>query len=222
MACAGSETTGQYNFSAMRERMVETQIRARDVQSAAVLEAMRRVPRHLFVPDDLRPFAYEDRPLPIGRDQTISQPYIVAYMTEALQPGTAHTVLEIGTGSGYQAAVLADIVKQVYSVEILPDLAETARRAIAAAGYTNVEVRTGNGYLGWPDHAPFDRIIVTAAPPDIPEALVEQLAIGGVMVVPVGTANQEIVVITKTAAGIVQERTIEVRFVPMVSKPKEP
>ena len=219
MACAGSETTGQYNFSAMRERMVETQIRARDVQNAAVLSAMGRVPRHLFVPDDLRPFAYDDRPLPIGRGQTISQPYIVAYMTEALQLEPAHTVLEIGTGSGYQAAILAAIVKQVYSVEIVPDLAATARRALAAAGYTNVEVRSGNGYLGWRDHAPFDRIIVTAAPPEIPEPLVEQLAVGGVMVVPVGTANQEIVVVTKTPGGIVQKRTIEVRFVPMVSKP---
>ena len=219
MACAGSETTGQYNFSAMRERMVETQIRARDVQSAAVLNAMRRVPRHLFVPDDLQPFAYDDRPLPIGHDQTISQPYIVAYMTDVLQLEPAHTVLEIGTGSGYQAAILADIAKQVYSIEIVPALAETAGRAIAAAGYTNVEVRSGNGYLGWRDHAPFDRIIVTAAPPDIPEALVEQLAVGGVMVLPVGTANQEIVVIMKTPAGIVQKRTIEVRFVPMVSKP---
>jgi len=199
--------------------MVETQIRARDVQNAAVLSAMGRVPRHLFVPDDLRPFAYDDRPLPIGRGQTISQPYIVAYMTDALQLEPAHTVLEIGTGSGYQAAILAAIVKQVYSVEIVPDLAETARRALAAAGYTNVEVRSGNGYLGWRDHAPFDRIIVTAAPPEIPESLVEQLAEGGVMVVPVGTANQEIVVVTKTPGGIVQKRTIEVRFVPMVSKP---
>jgi len=222
MACAGSETTGQYNFSAMRERMVETQIRARDVQNAAVLNAMGTVPRHLFVPDDLQPFAYDDRPLPIGRDQTISQPYIVAYMTEALQLEPAHTVLEIGTGSGYQAAILAAIVKQVYSVEIVPDLAATARRALAAAGYTNVEVRSGNGYLGWRDHAPFDRIIVTAAPPEIPEPLVEQLAVGGVMVVPVGTANQQIVVIKKTPDGIVQKRTIEVRFVPMVSRPMEP
>ena len=222
MACAGSETTGQYNFSAMRERMVETQIRARDLQNATVLDAMRLVPRHLFVPDDLQPFAYDDRPLPIGRDQTISQPYIVAYMTEALQLEPAHTVLEIGTGSGYQAAILADIARQVYSIEIVPDLAETAKRAIAAAGYTNVEVRTGNGYLGWREHAPFDRIIVTAAPPDIPEALVEQLAVGGVMVLPVGTANQEIVIITKTPAGIAQKRAIQVRFVPMVSRPKEP
>ena len=218
-ACAGSEMAGQYDFQAMRERMVETQIRARDVTNAAVLQAMRRVPRHLFVPDDVRPFAYEDRPLPIGSGQTISQPYIVAYMTEALQLDPAHTVLEIGTGSGYQAAVLADIVRQVYSVEIVPDLAETARRSIAGAGYTNVEVRSGNGYMGWPDHAPFDRIIVTAAPPEIPQALVDQLAVGGVMVVPVGTAYQEIVVINRTPTGVVEKRTIEVRFVPMVSKP---
>ena len=203
----------------MRERMVETQIRARDITNTAVLQAMGRVPRHLFVPDDVRPFAYEDRPLPIGRGQTISQPYIVAYMTEALQVEPSHTVLEIGTGSGYQAAILAEIVKQVYSVEIVPDLAETARRAIAEAGYKNIEVRTGNGYMGWHDHAPFDRIIVTAAPAEIPQSLVDQLAVGGVMVVPVGTASQEIVVINRTPDGIVQKRTIEVRFVPMVSKP---
>ena len=221
MACAGADTSGQDNFQTLRERMVETQIRARDVRNAAVLQAMGRVPRHLFVPDDVRPFAYDDRPLPIGRGQTISQPYIVAYMTEALQLAPAHTVLEIGTGSGYQAAILADIVKQVYSIEIVPDLAESARRALAQAGVRNVEVRTGNGYLGWPDRAPFDRIIVTAAPPEIPQALVDQLAAGGIMVVPVGTSHQEIVVVTKTPGGVIQQRTIEVRFVPMVSKPRD-
>jgi protein-L-isoaspartate(D-aspartate) O-methyltransferase len=220
MACAGTETNGQ-DFQALRERMVETQIRARDVRNEAVLQAMSRVPRHLFVPDDVRPFAYDDRPLPIGRGQTISQPYIVAYMTEALQLAPAHTVLEIGTGSGYQAAILADIVKQVYSIEIVPDLAESARRALAQAGVRNVEVRTGNGYLGWPDHAPFDRIIVTAAPPEIPQALVDQLAVGGIMVVPVGTDYQEMVIITKTPDGVTQKRTIEVRFVPMVNKPRD-
>jgi protein-L-isoaspartate(D-aspartate) O-methyltransferase len=221
MACADTATNGQDNFQAMRERMVETQIRARDVQDPAVLRAMNRVPRHLFVPEDVRPFAYDDRPLAIGRGQTISQPYIVAYMTEALQLEPAHSVLEIGTGSGYQAAILADIVTQVYSIEIVPDLAESARRALAQNGYRNVEVRTGNGYLGWPDRAPFDRIIVTAAPPEIPEALVDQLAIGGVMVVPVGTSYQEIVVITRTSSGVTHKRTIEVRFVPMVSKPMD-
>ena len=209
-------------FSTRRRQMVESQIRSRGVEDGRVLRAMEEVPRHLFVPLSMRGEAYEDYPLPIGSQQTISQPYIVALMTSLLELTGGERVLEIGTGSGYQAAVLADIVKQVYSVEIVPDLAETARRALAAAGYTNVEVRSGNGYLGWRDHAPFDRIIVTAAPPEIPAALVEQLAVGGVMVVPVGTANQEIVVITKTPDGIVQKRTIEVRFVPMVSKPKEP
>jgi protein-L-isoaspartate(D-aspartate) O-methyltransferase len=219
MACADAETSGQDTFHAMRERMVETQIVAREVRTESVVQAMRRVPRHLFVADDLRPFAYDDRPLSIGRGQTISQPYIVAYMTEALQLAPAHTVLEIGTGSGYQSAVLAEIVKQVYSTEIIPDLAERALRALAEAGIRNVEVRTANGYFGWPEHAPFDRIIVTAAPPEIPQALVDQLAIGGMMVVPVGTSHQEIVVVTKTPGGAAQKRTIEVRFVPMVSKP---
>jgi protein-L-isoaspartate(D-aspartate) O-methyltransferase len=219
MACAAAGN-GQ-DFQAMRERMVDTQIRARDVQDAAVLQAMRRVPRHLFVPDDMRPYAYDDRPLPIGRGQTISQPYIVGYMTQALQLQPSHTVLEIGTGSGYQAAILAELVKQVYSIEIVPDLAESARRALTQAGYRNVDVRSGNGYLGWPERAPFDRIIVTAAPPEIPQALIDQLAVGGIMVVPVGTAYQEMVIITKTPSGVTQKRTIEVRFVPMVSKPRD-
>jgi protein-L-isoaspartate(D-aspartate) O-methyltransferase len=219
MACADEHISGQDNVDALRQRMVDTQIRARDVRDAAVLRAMGRVPRHLFVPDDVRPFAYEDRPLPIGRGQTISQPYIVAYMTEALQLNPAHTVLEIGTGSGYQAAVLAEIVKQVYSIEIVPDLAASARRTLTQAGYRNVEVRSGNGYLGWPERAPFDRIIVTAAPPEIPQALVDQLSVGGIMVVPVGTSYQQMVIVTKTPNGATQKRTIEVRFVPMVSKP---
>jgi protein-L-isoaspartate(D-aspartate) O-methyltransferase len=219
MACAEAQSNGQQNFQLMRQQMVDTQILPRDVRDTAVVEAMRRVPRELFVPDDMRPFAYDDRPLPIGRGQTISQPYIVAYMTQALQLEPSHSVLEIGTGSGYQAAVLASIVKQVYSIEIVSDLAESARRALAQAGYRNVEVRTANGYLGWPERAPFDRIIVTAAPPEIPQALVDQLAVGGVMVVPVGTSFQEIVIITKTPSGVTQKRTIEVRFVPMVSKP---
>ena len=177
---------------------------------------MARVPRHLFVPEDVRPLAYDDRPLPIGRGQTISQPYIVAYMTEALQLAPAHTVLEIGTGSGYQAAVLAKIAKQVYTIEIVPELAERARQTLAKPGHRNVDVRTGDGYRGWPDRAPFARIIVTAAPPDIPQALVDQLAVGGVMVVPVGTDDQEIVIVTKTRRASPQKRTIAVRFVPMV------
>lgn len=202
-----------------RAQMVETQLKAREIRDAAVLNAMGRVPRHLFVPPDVRPFAYEDRPLPIGRGQTISQPFIVAYMTEALQLQPNHTVLEIGTGSGYQAAVLAELVRQVYTIEIVPDLAAAARRTLADAGYKNVEVRAGNGYLGWPEHAPYPRIIVTAAPPEIPKALIDQLAVGGIMVVPVGTGYQEMIVVSKTANGITQKKTIPVRFVPMVSKP---
>jgi protein-L-isoaspartate(D-aspartate) O-methyltransferase len=202
-----------------RLRMVETQLRARGITNPAVLGALSRVPRHMFVPADVKPFAYDDRPLPIGRGQTISQPYIVAYMTEALQLQPRHKVLEIGTGSGYQAAVLAELVKQVYTVEIIPDLAAEARRTLATVGYRNVDVRSGNGYFGWSERAPFDRIIVTAAPAQIPQALIDQLAIGGMMVLPVGTAFQEIVIVSKTAAGVTQQKTIPVRFVPMVAKP---
>jgi protein-L-isoaspartate(D-aspartate) O-methyltransferase len=216
----GAITCAQADWQALRQQMVDTQIRARDVRSAEVLRAMTRVPRHLFVPEPMRRYAYEDRALPIGQGQTISQPYIVGYMTDVLGVEARHTVLEIGTGSGYQAAVLAELVKQVYSIEIVPELAERARRALAETGYRNVEVRTGNGYLGWPEHAPFERIIVTAAPPEIPKALVDQLAVGGTMVVPVGTGYQEIVVITRTAQGVTEKRTIAVQFVPMVSKPK--
>lgn len=198
--------------------MVDRQIRARGIQNASVLDAVARVPRHLFVPPDVRHQAYEDTPLPIGHGQTISQPYIVAYMTEALEASRDHRVLEIGTGSGYQAAVLAELVREVYSIEIVPDLAEGARRALAGAGYRNVDVRTGNGYVGWPERAPFDRIIVTAAPPEVPPALVDQLAVGGRMVVPVGTLLQEIVIVTKDARGVSETRTIPVRFVPMVDE----
>ena len=205
--------------AALRRTMVESQIRSRGIRTPAVLDALLRVPRHLFVPPDVRHLAYEDRPLPIGWQQTISQPYIVAYMTEALGTSPDQTVLEIGTGSGYQAAVLATLVRQVYSIEIVPELDESARRALGEAGYRNVQVRTGNGYLGWPERAPFPRIIVTAAPDEIPKALIEQLAVGGRMVVPVGTLNQAITIVTKTARGVTEETTIPVRFVPMVGKP---
>jgi protein-L-isoaspartate(D-aspartate) O-methyltransferase len=206
-------------WAALRAQMVDQQIRARDVRGQRVLDAMGRVPRHLFVPANLQHRAYEDRPLTIGRGQTISQPYIVAYMTDALQLEPAHKVLEIGTGSGYQAAILAALAKQVYSIEIVPELAAQARDTLQKAGYRNVTVRTGNGYLGWPDLAPFDRIIVTAAPPEIPKALVDQLAVGGIMVVPVGTSYQEMVIISKTSTGVTQKRTIPVQFVPMISRP---
>ena len=199
--------------------MIETQIKAKGISSRLVIEAMGRVPRHLFVPLEIRPFAYEDRPLPIGFGQTISQPFIVAYMTEALQTSPDHAVLEIGTGSGYQAAVLAELVREVWSIEIVPELADRARLALAEAGYSNVQVRTGDGYRGWPERAPFPRIIVTAAPPEIPQTLVDQLAVGGIMVVPIGTLFQELTIVTKSASGVTQKKTLPVRFVPMVRKP---
>ena len=201
---------------AARRRMVERQIEARGVRDRAVLEAMLSVPRHLFVTPDARLHAYEDRPLPVGQGQTISQPYIVGYMTEALRTSPEHDVLEIGTGSGYQAAVLSRLVRRVYTNEIVPELADRARRTLQEQGYRNVQVRTGNGYAGWPERAPFQRIIVTAAPPELPSALVDQLAVGGVMVVPVGRAFQEMTIVTKTDKGVAQRRTIPVRFVPMV------
>jgi protein-L-isoaspartate(D-aspartate) O-methyltransferase len=202
-----------------RRRMVDLQIRARGVTNSAVLAAMSRVPRHLFVPLEVRSLAYEDRPLSIGRDQTISQPYIVAYMTEALGVSRGDTVLEVGTGSGYQAAVLAEIVREVLSIEIVPELAERARQTLGELGYRNVTVRTGNGYAGWPERAPFSRIIVTAAPPEVPQSLVSQLAVGGTMVVPVGRDFQEMTILTKTAQGVTERKTLPVRFVPMVGKP---
>jgi protein-L-isoaspartate(D-aspartate) O-methyltransferase len=208
------------NAGRRQMQMIETQMKARGIADPDVLAAIGRVPRELFVPPESRHLAYEDYPLPIGYGQTISQPYIVAYMTEALETSPDQTVLEIGTGSGYQAAVLAELVAQVYSIEIVPELGERARTALTEAGYGNVEVRVGNGYLGWPEHAPFDRIIVTAAPPEIPPALVEQLAVGGRMVLPVGDAFQQIVIVTKTEDGTAVENTIPVRFVPMVDRPQ--
>ena len=201
-----------------RTRMIDQQIRGRGVRNERVLEAIARVPRHLFVPEAHRPEAYGDHPLPIGRGQTISQPYIVAYMTELLDPRPEHRVLEIGTGSGYQTAVLAELVREVYSIEIIDELAERARGVLTSLGYTHVRLRTGDGYGGWPEAAPFDGILVTAAPPEIPQALVDQLAVGGTLVVPVGpTGNvQMMTVVRKSADGTTIDRTIPVQFVPMV------
>jgi protein-L-isoaspartate(D-aspartate) O-methyltransferase len=217
---ASSQQTLDENWHvAARARMVD-QIRSLGVTNADVLAAMNRIPRHLFVPKDVEPFAYEDRPLPIGLGQTISQPFIVAYMTDVLEIERDHKVLEIGTGSGYQAAVLAGLVREVYSIEIVPELADRARVTLASLGHANVSVRTGNGYLGWPEQAPFDRIIVTAAPPEIPKALIDQLAVGGRMVVPVGTLFQDMTIVTKSAGGVSTRETIPVRFVPMVDSPR--
>ena len=198
-----------------RERMVDEQIAARGVHDPAVLAAMRAVPRHEFVPERWRTHAYADRPLPIGEEQTISQPYIVALMTElaGVRPGAR--VLEVGTGSGYQAAVLATLGADVYTIEIVPALAESARTTLARLGYTKVRTRLGDGYRGWPEAAPFAAIVVTAAPPEVPGALLAQLAPGGRLVIPVGTAEQELQVHERTADGVRVRNVIPVRFVPM-------
>lgn len=207
-------------FKTKRWQMVERQIRGRGIENRAVLGAMMKVERHRFVPAAYWESAYDDSPLPIGEDQTISQPFIVAYMTEAAEVSPSEKVLEIGTGSGYQAAILGEIAKEVYTIEIIPQLAEKARATLNQLGYKNVFVKTGNGYLGWPGHSPFDAIVVTAAPDEVPQALIDQLAVNGKMVIPVGTFNQQMMIITKTSKGVVERRTIPVRFVPMTGKPK--
>jgi protein-L-isoaspartate(D-aspartate) O-methyltransferase len=203
------------------EAMVAQQIEARGVKQPEVLDAMRRVPRDRFVPPDMRQHAYTDSPLPIGEGQTISQPYIVAVMTELLAPRSDMKVLEVGTGSGYQAAVLAEIVKDVYTIEILPGLARRAAGILAELGYENVHARIGDGYDGWPEHAPFDAIIVTAAPPSIPQPLLDQLAVGGRLVIPVGEGYQELEVVTRTPDGFERRKVLPVRFVPMTGKAEE-
>jgi len=202
----------------LRRIMVDTQIRARGVKDERVLAAMEAVPRAEFVPAAQRPYAYEDRPLPIGEDQTISQPYIVALMTELLEVKEGDRVLEIGTGSGYQAAVLAELTPHVYTIEIIPTLAERAEETLRRLGYDAVEVKAGDGYLGWPDRAPFDGIIVTCAPEEVPGPLKEQLREGGRMVIPVGPqwTHQTLYVLTKKGDTLEQKEIIPVRFVPMV------
>ncbi len=205
---------------AARRKMVDEQLAARDITDRRVLDAMGQVARHEFVPGNVRGLAYDDRPLPIGHDQTISQPYIVAYMTQALDLDKTHRVLEIGTGSGYQAAILSLLAREVYTIEIVPALAAQSRETLRRLGHGNVMVRDGNGYLGWPELAPFDRIMVTAAPDDVPPALVEQLKVGGLMAIPVGTGTQELRILRRTAAGLETLRTLPVRFVPMTGKPK--
>src|SRR5262245_28073309 len=199
--------------------MVDDQLKARDIRDLRVLNAMLKVPRHLFVPEPRRAQAYGDFPVPIDYGQTISQPYIVAFMTQALDVQPGHRVLEIGTGSGYQAAVLAELTDEVYTIEIIAPLAERARETLRVLGYRSIQVRTGNGYLGWPEHAPYDRIMVTAAPDDVPPALVKQLKVGGVMAIPVGTSIQELRILRRTASGLETIRTLPVRFVPMTGKP---
>jgi len=235
LACAcvnqGDESTLSRGDSAERSRGPEAernarlamvkQLDAEGIRDSRVLEAMRNVPRHAFVPRAQERHAYDDTPLPIGYEQTISQPYVVAAMTELADLEPDDRVLEIGTGSGYQAAVLAELVREVYSIEIVEPLASRARETLERLGYENVFVRHGDGYLGWPDKAPFDAVLVTAAPPQVPEALKQQLAEGGRLVIPVGERSQELRVITRTRQGFKERSAFAVRFVPMTGEAQE-
>ena len=206
------------NYEILRVKMVEEQLKTRRIKSNIVLDAMLNVPRHLFVPENLLDNAYDDSPLPIGLGQTISQPYIVAFMTEQLEPAPGLKVLEIGTGSAYQAAILAYLGCEVYTIELLEELASRAKNTLTALNLDNAKVICGNGYLGLPDYAPFDAIIVTAAPPFIPEKLVEQLKDGGKMIIPVGEVHavQFLKLIIKKDKKIISQDLLPVRFVPMV------
>ncbi len=208
----------EQRFQQLRERMVREQLENRDIRDVQILSIMRKVPRHRFVPSSLADSAYDDTPLPLILGQTISQPYIVGYMTQALGCRSGDRILEIGTGSGYQAAILAELVAEVYTIEILPELAAGAKSTLDSLGYRNITIRIGDGYLGWPEAAPFDRIIVTAAPDRIPQPLIDQLKPGGAMVIPVGSANQELVLLQKGEHGISRRTLIPVRFVPITGR----
>lgn len=203
-------------YAVLREKMVEEQIADRGISDKSTLEAMKKVPRHLFVPPNMEQYAYEDSPLPIGYEQTISQPYIVALMTQTVKPEAGSKALEIGTGSGYQAAVLAEIVDSVFTIEIVPELAKRSAELFRKLGYKNIISKYGDGYRGWPEYAPFDIIVVTAAPEDIPRPLLDQLAENGRLVIPVGKAGsfQELVVAEKKKGKIDKRRITTVRFVP--------
>ena len=214
-------TQNDPNFDHLRKLMIKNQLQSRGIRDDAVLEVMRSVERHNFVPENYRDRAYSDGPLPIGHGQTISQPYIVAFMTEQLQVSSQHKVLEIGTGSGYQAAILGELAKHVFTIEIIPELAEGAKNILNHLSYKNITVRAGDGYKGWPEEAPFERIMVTAAPAEVPQALVDQLAPGGRMILPVGAQFlvQYLWVIEKDDQGTVtKEKILPVRFVPMVKE----
>ena len=218
-ACSDAKPPATGDLTAQRNAMVEQQIAARDISDAATLAAMRMVPRHEFLPMRLRSEAYADYPLPIGHGQTISQPYVLAFMTEAIRPQPGEKILEIGSGSGYQAAVLAEMGADVYTIEIVEPLAEMSRQTLQRLGYKNAHVLHGDGYRGWPEHAPFDAIIVTCAPDKIPAPLVEQLRDGGRMIIPVGSGmNQELVLLRKTGDKIEQQSVLPVRFVPMTGE----
>jgi protein-L-isoaspartate(D-aspartate) O-methyltransferase len=219
-ACTDAKPpTPATDLAAQRSAMVEQQIEARGISDPATLAALRTVPRHEFLPMRLRSEAYADYPLPIGHGQTISQPFIVAFMTEAIRPQPGEKILEIGAGSGYQAAVLAEMGAEVYTIEIVEPLAEMARQTLERLGYKNARVKSGDGFRGWPEHAPFDAIIVTCAPDKIPAPLVEQLRDGGRMIIPVGSGmNQELVLLRKTGDKIEKESVLPVRFVPMTGE----
>lgn len=205
------------DFMKERENMVEYQIKRRGVTNKVVLKALLEVERHNFVIDKYQKDSYADSPLPIGYKQTISQPYIVGLMTELINPMTSDKVLEIGTGSGYQTAIIGKLVKNVYSIEIIKELAERSRNILNKLGYKNISIKHGDGYKGWQEYAPFDKIIVTAAPETIPENLIKQLKVGGLMVIPVGKGIQELLLIRKEKNKIISKRIINVRFVPMVN-----
>ncbi len=205
-------------YSERRWEMVKNQLVPRGISDASVIEAMLKIPRHKFLPENLRDRAYSDGPLPIGMGQTISQPYIVAYMTELLSLNKGDKVLEIGTGSGYQAAILAEIGCAVYTVEIIESLTLSAKKISTSLGYKNIHFKVDDGYLGWKEHAHYDAILVTAAPPEIPEPLIEQLKEGGKMVIPVGGNIQELRLVTKTKKGLEEKRVTPVRFVPMTGE----
>ena len=213
----GQQTPTAAEFATHRQRMVEQQLKPRGIKDERVLAAMGKVPREEFVPADVRPSAYEDGPLPIGYDQTISQPYVVAFMTEQLRPKRSDRVLEIGSGSGYQAAILGELVAEIYTIEIVEPLAKSAEATLQRLGYNNVHIKMGDGYKGWPEEAPFDAIIVTCAPEKVPQPLVDQLKDGGRMVIPVGERfAQQLYLLEKKNEQLKESVTLPVRFVPML------
>jgi protein-L-isoaspartate(D-aspartate) O-methyltransferase len=218
-AGCGQKAAPVADFAAERQRMVQQQLMTRGVNEERVLAAMAKVPREEFVPPDSRAMSYEDGPLQIGEGQTISQPYIVAFMTEQLQPKTSDRVLEIGTGSGYQAAILAELVAEVYTIEIIEPLAKSAEATLERLGYKNVYVKVGDGYKGWPEHAPFDAITVTCAPGHVPQPLIDQLKEGGRMIIPVGSfGDQELYLLEKKNGELQRRAVLPVRFVPMTGE----